>query len=65
MDVDIIFTTPWGYSFKDLKSWLFLYGKYKYIKGFKLRVVGFYINVREKNATEKLIAMAKAKQKPS
>jgi len=42
-------------------SWFYMFKKYSYIKGFIIRICGVYINVREDNATEKLIAIANAK----
>jgi hypothetical protein len=37
------------------RYWFFYFKKYSHVKGFIIRLVGIYINVREKNATEKLI----------
>lgn len=37
------------------RSWFFMFKKYKNINGFICRICGVYFNIREKNATEKLI----------
>jgi len=42
-------------------SWFYMFKKYTNIKGFVIRICGVYINVRENNALEKLIAIANAK----
>jgi hypothetical protein len=39
-----------------------MFKRYKYVKGFIMRIFGVYINVRESNATDKLIAKGKLKQ---
>lgn len=40
-----------------------MFKKYNYVKGFIIRIFGVYINVRERNATEKLIEIAKSNSK--
>lgn len=39
-------------------QWFFYFKKYKNIKGFILRIFGIYINIRERDALKKLIALA-------
>lgn len=36
-------------------NWYFMYNKYKNVNGFICRIFGIYFNIRENNATEKLI----------
>lgn len=36
----------------------FLWQPYKHIKGVNIRIFGFHINIRESDATEKLIKIA-------
>jgi len=43
------------------RQWRFYFERYKFIKGFRMRIFGVYFNVREKNATAKLIKMFNAK----
>lgn len=50
---DVNFLTPYL-----SRSWFFGYRRYTFFKGFRLRLLGFDINVREKNAMEKLIKRA-------
>ena len=39
-------------------EWFWMFRRYTYVRGFILRICGVYINVRERNATEKLIKFA-------
>lgn len=39
-------------------TWFWTFKRYRYIKGFILRVFGVYVNVRESNAMDKLIGIA-------
>ena len=43
------------YNKSNIIQWVWMFRKYKYVKGFVMRIFGVYINVRESNATEKLI----------
>lgn len=52
MKVDFSFN-----KFYASRYWFCHFRKYKFVKGFNMRVFGFYINVRENNATDKLIKM--------
>lgn len=55
MDISISYNPTIYYNKSNIIQWAYMFEKYTYIKGFKLRLLGIYINVREKNATEKLI----------
>lgn len=39
-----------------LKQWFFYFRKYQNIRGFIMRICGVYFNIRENNATQKLVA---------
>jgi len=49
------------YNKSNIKQWLWTFQKYQYVNGFIARLFGFYINVREDDATEKLINLANRK----
>jgi len=40
------------------KAWVYTFRKYTFVKGIIIRVFGVYVNIREKNATEKIIRIA-------
>lgn len=42
-------------SFYPNRYWFFWFKRYKFVRGFIFRIFGMDINVREGNATEKLI----------
>ena len=44
-----------------LKQWMWYFGRYKFVKGVKIRIFGVYINIRDKNALEKFIKIGKEK----
>ena len=46
-------------KFYPYKEWFFYYKQYKNVKGFNLRILGLHFNIREWNATEKLIKLFK------
>lgn len=50
-------------KFYPSRYWFFHFRKYRYVKGFNGRIFGIYFNVRENNATEKLIAIWKKMNK--
>jgi hypothetical protein len=37
------------------RHWFFYFRRYTYVKGFWGRICGVWFNIREKNATEKLL----------
>ncbi len=55
MKTSISFTPIKYYNWKNIDQWIWHFHTYKSIKGFILRIFGIYINVRENDATEKLI----------
>lgn len=48
-----------GCAIRQKFSYLFMFKKYKYIKGFIVRIFGIYVNVREDMALQKLIEINK------
>lgn len=61
MKIDIYFCSIKGYNINNIHQWIWMFRKYKFVKGFIIRIFGVYINVREKNATNKLISLASKK----
>ena len=47
------------YDKTNITQWVWMFKKYKNVKGFIMRIFGVYVNIRENNATEKLIEKAK------
>lgn len=58
MKVHISFTPTIHYDKSNIMQWVFMFERYTYLKGFKLRILGLYINVVENNAQQKLINIA-------
>jgi len=54
MEIDFRVTIQ-GVRFYFHKSWFFRLFRYAHVWGFKIRLFGMDINIREGNATEKLI----------
>lgn len=59
MKIDISYIQTKHYNRKTIMQWVWWFERYTYVKGFKMRIFGWYINVREKHATEKLLAEAR------
>jgi len=59
MKINISYISTKHYDRTNIMQWAWMFKKYKYVSGFIMRIFGVYINVREKNATEKLIAKAR------
>lgn len=53
------FKTINTYKFKTILNWIYWFRKYEYVSGFMIRLFGIHVDVREKNATEKLIKLAR------
>lgn len=60
MKININYISIKHYDRTNIMQWVWWFDKYKYIKGFKIRLFGVYINVRENNATEKLIKISRS-----
>lgn len=63
MKIDISYIETKHYDRKTIMQWFWWFERYTYVKGFKMRIFGWYINVRENNATEKLIKLAREKSR--
>jgi hypothetical protein len=61
METNVSFISPKHYDINNINQWMFHFHTYKNIKGFIFRMFGIYFNVREKNSTEKLIQIWRAK----
>jgi len=63
MKIDVDWTSTKHYDWtkwSQVKFWLWYFRKYKYINGFVIRICGVYFNIRENNATEKLMKILKS-----
>ena len=56
MKINISYCSTEHYNKNNITQWICMFKRYTYVKGFIMRIFGLYINVRESNATEKLIA---------
>ena len=55
MKIDIKYVSPTYYDRTNIKQWALYFRKYRDIIGFNIRIFGVNINIRENNATQKLI----------
>ena len=49
------YTSTKYYTKKSIMQWICMYKPYTNVKGFIIRIFGLYINIRDKDATAKLI----------
>jgi len=61
MKININYCSTKHYDKTNITQWMWMFKRYKNVKGFICRIFGIYINVRENNATDKLIAKSKSK----
>lgn len=59
MKINISYISTKHYDRTNITQWVWMFKRYTYVKGFRMQIFGIYINVRENNATEKLIANAR------
>lgn len=57
MKIDVSYISTKYYDRKNIMQWVFMFKRYTAVKGFIMRIFGVYVNVRENNATEKLIKL--------
>lgn len=57
MKIDISYISTKYYDRTNIVQWMFMFKRYTAVRGFIMRVFGIYFNVRENNATEKLIKL--------
>ncbi len=57
MKINISYCSTKHYDKSNIMQWVWMFKKYKFVKGFIFRMFGIYINIREKNSTEKLIKL--------
>lgn len=50
-----IYYVRWGWFPKSKKQWFFYYKPYTHVRGINIRFFGWHFNIRENNATEKII----------
>lgn len=58
MKINITYCSIKDYDRKNINQWMWTFQRYKYIRGFIMRIFGVYINVCESNAIEKLTKIA-------
>lgn len=63
MQINLYYISTKHYTWRSINQWMFWFSRYNYIKGFKMRIFGVYINVREDNATQKLLKIAHERAK--
>jgi hypothetical protein len=61
MKINVNYISIKHYDRTNITQWMWMFKRYTYVKGFTMRIFGIYINVRESNATEKLIKIARSK----
>jgi hypothetical protein len=59
MKVNVNYCSRKHYDWTNIVQWVWMFKKKKYTKGFIMRIFGVYLNVREDNATQKLIEYSK------
>lgn len=60
MKININYCSIKHYNKTNITQWMWMFKQYKYVNGFIVRIFGVYINIRESNATEKLIRIARS-----
>lgn len=59
MKIDVKFISTKYYDRTNIGQWFWYFKPYTFVNGFIMRIFGVYFNVREDNATEKLIEIGK------
>lgn len=59
MKINIYYISTKHYDRTNIAQWMWMFERYTHVKGLKMRILGIYINVRENNATYKLIKLFK------
>ena len=62
MKVNISYISIKHYDTSNIMKWIWMFKPYKHVKGVIIRIFGIYINIRENNATQKLINKLKDKE---
>lgn len=57
MKIDVSYISTEYYDRTNIVQWMFMFKRYTAVKGFIMRIFGCYFNVRENNATEKIIKL--------
>ena len=57
MKINVSYISTKYYDRTNIIQWMFMFKRYTAVKGFIMRIFGLYVNVRENNATEKLIKL--------
>lgn len=59
MKINIDYISTKHYNWSNIGWWVWYYKPYTYVKGFNIRLFGLHLNIREKNTSEKLLAVQK------
>jgi len=59
MKINVNYISRKWYDKATIKSWFWYFRAYNYIRGFNMRICGVHFNIRENNATQKLINKSK------
>ena len=57
MKINISYCSLRYYNKTNIIQWVWMFKRYKYVKGFIIRIFGIYLNVRENNSLQKLIKL--------
>ncbi len=61
MKISVSYTSTKYYDITNIMQWVWKFKRYRCVKGFIMRIFGIYINIRENNATEKIIKKVQAR----
>jgi len=56
MKLNISYISRKHYDKSNINQWTWYFNTYKHVRGFTMRILGIHINVRENNATNKIIS---------
>lgn len=57
MKINCHYVSTKHYDRTNIYQWIWRFESYTYIKGWRIRICGISFNIREKDATKKLIAL--------
>lgn len=62
MKINVKYIGISGFPLDKILWWIFYFKKYKFIKGFNIRLFGVHFNIREDKALEKLLSKTTIKE---
>lgn len=63
MKINVSFQKPFGSKINEIKQWIWMFKWYTACYGFITRIFGVYINVRENDATNKILEAIRKNKK--